>query len=200
MKRKYADRPDWRRIIACSFIAARVEAPAFCGVVSLYSIRRVREPLYKPIAGVQTLLADDGFRWLQLYSDQEASQTYTVTAMYDAQRRLVQWYIDVCSCHGVDLRGVPWHDDLYLDVIASEHGVVEILDAADLEAAVDSQAASLVDYHLAWREAHRLAPMVRGGYLQEMRYAPEALASMVALAAGVSVAGYRALAESQVHQ
>lgn len=197
MKRKYADHPGWRRIISCSFIAARVETPAFCGVVSLYSIYRVREPLYKPIAGVPTLLADDGFRWLQLYSDVDASQTHTVTAMYDAQRRLVQWYIDVCSCHGVDHRGVPWHDDLYLDVIANEHGAVEILDAADLEVAYDTDVVSQAAYDLAWREAHRLAPLVRSGNLPEMRYSSEALASLVAMAEGVSVSGYRALATSK---
>lgn len=197
MKRKYANHPGWRRIVSCSFIAARVEMPAFCGVVSLYSVHRVREPLYKPIAGAQTLLADDGFRWLQLYCDREAGQTHTVTAMYDVQRRLVQWYIDVCSCHGVDHRGVPWHDDLYLDVIANEHGAVEILDAADLEAAFDAGAISLSAYDLAWRETHWLAPLVRSGNLPEMRYAPEALASLGAMAEGVSVSGYRALATSE---
>lgn len=197
MKRKYADHPNWRRVEAHSFIAARVEAPAFCGVASLYTFQRVREPLYKPIVGVQTLLADDGFRWLQLYRDGEASQRYTVTAMYDAQRRLVQWYIDVCSRHGVDHRGVPWHDDLYLDIIASEHGAVEILDAADLEAAIDCHEASLSVYQLAWREVHWLAPQVRSGSLPEMLFAPEALASMVTLAEGDSVSGYRALANSE---
>lgn len=197
MKRKYANRPDWRRIVSNSFIAARVETHAFCGVASLYSIHRVREPLYKPIAGVQTLLADDGFRWLQLYGGQTSSQSYTVSAMYDAQQRLVQWYIDVCSCHGVDHRGVPWHDDLYLDVIANEHGAVEILDAADLEAAFDAAAVPLSTYELAWREAHWLAPLVRSGELPEMRYAPEALASLLAMAEGASVSGYRALATSE---
>ncbi len=197
MKRKYADRPNWRRVEAHSFIAARVETPAFCGVASLYSIHQVREPLYKPIAGVQTLLADDGFRWLQLYSDREASQNYVVTAMYDAQRRLVQWYIDVCSCHGVDHRGVPWHDDLYLDVIASDHGAVEILDAADLEAAFDTDVVLLSAYLLAWREVHRLAPQVRGGTLPEMQFASKALASMVTLMGGATVLGYRALATSE---
>ncbi len=197
MKRKYADRPNWGRVEAHSFIAARVETPAFCGVASLYTFHRVREPLYKPIVGMQTLLAEAGFRWLQLYSGGESSQRYAVTAMYDAQRRLVQWYIDVCSRHGVDHRGVPWHDDLYLDVIASGHGAVEILDAADLEAAVDDHEASLSAYHLAWCEVHRLAPQVRSGSLPEMQFAPEALTSMVALAKGASVSGYQALATGE---
>jgi predicted RNA-binding protein associated with RNAse of E/G family len=92
---------------------------------------------------------------------------------------------------------VPWHDDLYLDVIASEHGAVEILDAADLEAAVDDHEASLSEYYLAWREVHRLAPQVRSGTLPEMQFAPAALASMVDLAEGATVSGYRALATSE---
>jgi predicted RNA-binding protein associated with RNAse of E/G family len=67
VKRKYGDRADWARILERSFTVARVEQPAFCGVVTLYSMRRVRAPLFKAVAGELARIADDGFRWLRLY-------------------------------------------------------------------------------------------------------------------------------------
>lgn len=197
MKRKYADRAGWPRIKAHRFTAARVEVPAFHGVVALYSIVRVREPLYKPIAGAPTLIADNGYHWLQLYSSEQSSQNYTVTAMYTPEHDIAQWYIDVCAGHGVDHRGIPWHDDLYLDVIASGHAVVEVIDAADLDAAFaeDSEIPSI--YHQAWRESHRLAPLVRDASLPEMRYADDALAAMLRVERGDAVSGYALLASRQ---
>ncbi len=194
MKRKYGDRPGWERITERMFTVARVERPTFSGIVALYSMLHVRERLYKPVAGELTLIADDGFCWLQLYSDDAASQTYTVTAAFNPENFVAQWYIDVCAGHGVDHTGVPWHDDLYLDLVMSAHGALAVIDAADLESALEAGAVSLPAYQLAWREAHRLAPLARNMRLPEMRFATEALSALQALERGESVAGYTRVA------
>jgi predicted RNA-binding protein associated with RNAse of E/G family len=194
MPRKYGDRAGWARILASTFTVARVETPAFHGVASLYTMLRVRERLYKPVCGELTLIADDGFRWLQLYSADPACQTYTVTAAFDSEKILAQWYIDVCAGHGVDRTGVPWHDDLYLDVIANGRGAVEVIDAADLEAAIAAAIVGDAEYQLAWREAHRLAPLVRSASLPEMRFAGEALDALETLGRGGAVVGFTVIA------
>ena len=193
MKRKYGDRADWARIAASAFTVARVDLPAFSGVVSLYTMLRVHEPLYKPVCGERTLLADNGFRWLQLYSSQPERQTYTVTAAFSPENILAQWYIDVCASHGVDHTGIPWHDDLYLDLVANGRGAVEVIDVADLEAAYDAARVGAADYHLAWCEVHRLAPLVRTGALPEMAFACDALDALDALERGASIEGYTTL-------
>jgi hypothetical protein len=190
MKRKYGDRAGWARIAERAFTVAQIDLPAFSGVAALYTMLRVREPLYKPVAGELTLIADDGFRWLQLYSADAQRQTYTVTAAFNPENIVAQWYIDVCAGHGVNHTGVPWHDDLYLDIVVSERGALAVIDAADLESAVEMEALSLPAYHLAWREAHRLAPLARSRLLPEMRFAAEALGAMRALESGQAVAGY----------
>lgn len=194
MKRKYGDRADWARILEHTFTVARVEQPAFCGVVTLYSMRRVREPLVKPAAGELTRIADDGFRWLQLYSARPDGQTYTVTAMYDPENTLAQWYIDVCAGHGIDHTGIPWRDDLYLDLVVSSGAAVEIIDGAELEDAADTGASTTAAYTLAWRETHRLAPLARRADLPEMRVACAALDAMLALERGEIRPGYARLA------
>lgn len=193
MKRKYGDRPGWERIEQRLFTVARVHQPAFSGVVSLYTMLHVRKPLYKPVAGELTLLADDGFRWLQLYSDDAQSQTYTVTVAFNPENFAAQWYIDVCAGHGVDHTGIPWHDDLYLDLVVSARGALAVIDAADLETAMETDAVSLPAYQLAWGEAHRLAPLARNMRLPEMQFAPGALSAMLSLERGETVAGYTRL-------
>jgi len=171
-----------------------VETPAFRGVVSLYTMLRVRERLYKPVRGELTLIAADGFRWLQLYSADPEAQTYTVTATFDSENFLAQWYTDVCAGHGVGLSGIPWHDDLYLDLVADGRGGVEVIDGAELEAAYETGVIGLAAYRLAWREAHRLAPLVRRASLPAMRFAGGALAALESLGQGGAVVGYTVIA------
>lgn len=184
MKRKYGDRADWARILEHTFTVARVDLPAFRGVVTLYTMARVREPLYKPVAGDLTLIADAGFRWLQLYSAHPTGQTCTVTASFDPQNTIAQWYIDVCAGHGVDSTGIPWHDDLYLDLVVSPSGKLAVIDGDELEAAADAGAVDASAYTLAWREAHWLAPLAHRHSLPEMRVAHRALDAMCALERG----------------
>lgn len=198
MPRKYGNRAGWQRIAESAFLVARVETAAFRGIVSLYTMLRVREPLYKPVCGELTLIADDGFRWLQLYSADPEHQTRTVTATFDSENSLAQWYTDVCAGHGIDRAGIPWHDDLYLDLVANGRGAVEVIDGADLEVAYAAAVVGPAEYQLAWREAHRLAPLVRRASLLEMRFAVEALAALESLGHGGAVEGYTVVAGVRV--
>jgi predicted RNA-binding protein associated with RNAse of E/G family len=191
---KYGNRDGWARIAEHTFTVARVTTPAFRGIVSLYTMLRVREPLYKLVCGERTLIAADGFRWLQLYSADPACQTYTVTGAFTSEKILTQWYIDICTGHGVNDAGVPWHDDLYLDLVANGRDALDIIDAGELDEALATAQISPAAYDIAWREAHRLAPLARSVSLPEMRFAAEALAAMEILECGGVVAGFTPLA------
>jgi predicted RNA-binding protein associated with RNAse of E/G family len=193
MKRKYGDRADWARILEHTFTVAQVDLPAYHGVVTLYSIGRVREPLYKTVAGDLTLIADEDFRWLQFYSAYPASQTYTVTASFDPHNDIAQWYIDVCAGHGGDWRGIPWHDDLYLDLVVNPRGKLAVLDSDELDDAADAGVVDAAAYTLVWREAHRLAPLAHRISLPEMCVAREALDVMCALERGEVWPGFARL-------
>lgn len=197
MPRKYGDRAGWARIAEHTFTLARVETADFRGVAALYTMLRVREPLYKPVCGVSNLIVADGFRWLQLYSAGPAAQTYTLTATFDSENILAQWYIDICAGHGIDQAGRPWHDDLYLDLVADGRGAVEIIDGDDLTAALIAGEIGAAEYALAWREARRLAPLARDACLPEMLCAQGRLAALTALERGDQVAGYTRLAISR---
>ncbi|ALW88541.1 DUF402 domain-containing protein [Deinococcus actinosclerus] len=71
-------------------------------------------------------------------------------------------YADVCAATGIGEDGMPWLDDLYLDVRATLNvdwtpGVPEIIDADELDAALHSGQITLEQHALAWVTARDVA-------------------------------------------
>ena len=162
VRRKFADRADWRRVTGRRFSVSRHETAEFTGYLTLLCIDEVLEPLYLEEDGLRVCVADRGFSWLQHFPTDTG---YTLTTMFDAQGNIVQWYIDICHCHGIDERGIPWFDDLYLDIVVTPEGRVQLLDAEELEEALASGAICREDYEFAWRAAEAvLTALDRGEF------------------------------------
>lgn len=166
-KRVYAHRPGWPRILARRFYLSRLEDNGLSGYCSLMCMDAVREPLRRRINGQETVLIADGYAWLQYYlSDCDFSAVATI----DPDGRRVQWYLDVISEMGVSATGCPWYDDLYLDVVGTPDGWVEIIDGEDLDAALDHGAINQQLHHQAWLTARRLAnELESGGFILNSR-------------------------------
>jgi predicted RNA-binding protein associated with RNAse of E/G family len=102
--------------------------------------------------------------------------------MVDAKGEVVQWYVDVCREHGLGPDGVPWWDDLYLDVVVRPTGEVLLLDEDELELALAAGYVTPAEYDLAWREARRLlGAAVPGGALSPARLSPRSAAHLARL-------------------
>jgi predicted RNA-binding protein associated with RNAse of E/G family len=157
MKRRRADRAEWRRIVERRFVVAHLEAPAFTGYATLLLLDRFAETFYARVGEATCCVAAAGYPWLQHFP---AGAFHTVTTMFDASGAVVQWYIDVCRAHGVDGAGVPWFDDLYLDIVVSPNGAAHLLDADELEDARRQGLVSPGEYALAWAEARRLLALI----------------------------------------
>ena len=150
MKRKRADRADWRRILKKRFSGMQLTTPAFTGAVTLLQIDEVREPLVITLQGKRECIADEGYSWLQHFP---VGTRYTLTTMFDAQGDLIQWYIDICKQHGIDSDDVPWYDDLYLDIAMLPTGEPLLLDVEELDEALRQGKITPTEYDFAWREA-----------------------------------------------
>ncbi|MGF2715920.1 DUF402 domain-containing protein, partial [Bacillus cereus] len=70
--------------------------------------------------------------------------------MLDNQKQLVQYYIDVTKEFKIDDRGLPYFDDLYLDVVLLPNGEVYVLDEDELEEAYKIGEVTKEEYELAW--------------------------------------------------
>jgi uncharacterized protein len=162
MKRKYADRSDWKRILEKEYRLVRCDLEHFQGWIAEFKMIRVREPLFVPNVGSSICIADAGFVWLHYLRD---DARHVITVMYDSSGAIVQWYIDIVLEHGLDERGVPYFDDLYLDVVVSPDGRFEVQDADELEDALKAGAISREQFDLAWLETNRLVGLLERGEL-----------------------------------
>ncbi|MDN4071254.1 DUF402 domain-containing protein [Paenibacillus vini] len=158
MKRKFGDRANWRRVTQRQFKSKYVDSDMFRGYVTSYSIQALRDPLWKTYGGNTFRIADKGFTWLQYYPKGEH---YVVTAMFDDKGDIVEWYIDVCKTQGVTDQGVPWFDDLYLDIVVLKNGEVFLLDEDELDDALSRGHITVRDYDMATETARDVMRSIR---------------------------------------
>ncbi len=153
IKRKYGDKLNWWRIIDSEFHYIR-EKELFDGYISEFTIREIKEPLYRKIGDKNLLLADVGYRWIQMYFND--NRKYSVTIMLDDQDRIIQWYIDIIRNIGFTRDKIPFIDDLYLDVIVLPDRSIYVLDQDELDEAYGRGIISKYEYNLAIREKNKL--------------------------------------------
>ncbi|PYI55479.1 DUF402 domain-containing protein [Paenibacillus flagellatus] len=160
MKRKFADRPFWPRIESRRYAQKRVDDESFRGYTSLLALDRVREPLVVEAGGRPLRVADDGYVWLQLFPD---GGKHTLTAMFDDRRTVRQWYFDIVKRVGVSAEGIPYWDDLYLDVVAANEREPYLIDADELDDALARGLVTGADYRAAHMEAERVMSDLAAG-------------------------------------
>ncbi|MFD1884260.1 DUF402 domain-containing protein [Paenibacillus wenxiniae] len=157
MKRKFADRANWRRVIQRSYTRRYVNNTIFTGYVTLYHMNRLREPLYKIYGGRRFCIAAAEYSWMQYYPE---NANYVVTAMFDDRQEIIEWYIDICKTQGITDQGVPWFDDLYLDIVVMKDGQIFLLDEDELDDALRRRVITQQDYQLAHATARRLLKQI----------------------------------------
>lgn len=81
--------------------------------------------------------------------------------MFDPQRQVIQWYIDICHRHWVDDKEVPWWEDLYLDLLVFPEGDCHIVDGDELDEALQAGVIDARLHTLAWDEAQRLQSLIQ---------------------------------------
>lgn len=160
MKRKFSDRANWRRIVNKTYSSVYLNTEMFNGYVTFYKIHQLREPLWKEYLQSRICLADEGFIWLQHFPEHEQ---YVVTTMFNSELEVVQWYIDICKDQGLTDQGVPWFDDLFLDVIILPSGDVLLVDEDELEEAYDHGEITKQEFDMAQEEAQKLLDSIRNG-------------------------------------
>ena len=146
VKRKYADRLDWHRVLDRNFVCKYFHDNEFEGYATLITIHQVKEPLTTVINGEEVLIVDDGYYWMQHFPSQSH---YCVTTMFNDKKEIIQWYFDISKQNGISDQGIPFWDDLYLDVMVLPNGKFQMKDEDELEDALNRNAIELDDYYLA---------------------------------------------------
>lgn len=164
-KTKYGDRRGWTRVLSSDYVQMVISEDRFDGYITLFRMNAVKEPLYVPCCGQTICIADAGYSWL--YQIPRRGH-HAVTAMFNENGNIVQWYIDICSVTGVDTDDVPWFEDLYLDVVVLPSGEFELIDADELQQALNENVIDENEFDLAWKEANRVQDLLRNGRFDQL--------------------------------
>jgi predicted RNA-binding protein associated with RNAse of E/G family len=153
MKRTFADRPNWTRVLEKRFKLTYLEEKHFKGYISIIYIDKVKQPLVIEVAGKDLQLANNGFVWIQHFPE---NCNYALTTMINEKQEVVQWYFDICDGNRINSSGMPYYDDLYLDVVLVPTGEILLLDEDELEQALKDKDITKEQYELAYFQAKKL--------------------------------------------
>ena len=144
MKRKFANKG--KDILDSVYKSIEVKTDKFNGNISLLQIKKVKKNWIVPREnGTGDCILAPGHQWLQIYPN---DKHYAITAMYDKENRIVEWYFDVIKEAGV-IDKIPYIDDLYLDVVLTKTHDIIVLDEDELEEALKIQDITEAEYNLA---------------------------------------------------
>lgn len=169
LKRKYGNRADWKRVEQSKYAQVPLHAKEFQGYITLLNTVKVKKPLITQYGDREVCIVDNGYMWLQHFP---FGKHYSVTTMFDAKGEIVQWYIDICLENGVE-GGVPWMDDLFLDIVALPSGEFFLLDEDELEQAFKNGAISESMYRLAWNESRKIMKQLQNDEFMLINLAQE---------------------------
>ena len=132
MKRKFGNRQGWGRIGHQQYTQHYLNNDIFKGYVCLIRFDKVLHPLWSSYTKKKICLVEDGSYMLQQYPE---GKHYSMISYFSPEGTLLQWYIDITYSTGVE-DGIPYMDDLYLDLIVVPDGEVIEKDLDELEQAL----------------------------------------------------------------
>lgn len=157
MKRKYADYPNWERVLKKEYKNKYFENSDFKGNISLLIAIKVKEKL---VVGDNLVIIDDGFKWLEIYP--ENNKNIAISVCINNKNEILEWYVDIAKNSGLTNQGVPYIDDLYLDVILTPTGEIKIIDQEELQEALNKKIITQNDFDLAYKVANNLINQIQG--------------------------------------
>lgn len=155
LKRKWLDRKEVStRILEQRFKFIERNDKDFNGYISLLHLDKVYKTLIAPVCGKDRCLLKNGHTWLSWF---EKDKHYCVVAIFDENENLIEWYVDVLLNQGIDDDGIPYYDDLYLDVVVfPTDGTSTFLDEDELLDALNDGTITKADYDLAYEVGNYL--------------------------------------------
>ena len=148
LKKRYADRFVGNRANADLRIIS-ISDDYFSGDIYFYKFIDVKDKLLIPNG---KCIMDNNYKWLEFY---DYSSKVKLTAIYDENSEIIEWYFDIAREIGKD-NGIPYEDDLYLDIVVTPSGEIILLDEDELKEAFNKREMTKEEYENAYEEAKQL--------------------------------------------
>ncbi len=149
MKRKYIDDNGWKRVPLKQFKVVQINDDDFKGYIGLLKMDKVLKPLVYTSNKARVCIIDNDYTWLRFLQE---NAEYSILCVFDENDNIVQWYFDVIGGQGVN-KGIPYFDDLYLDIIIYPSGHMFEKDEKELKLAYKLRKITDENYKMARRVA-----------------------------------------------
>ena len=132
MKRKYADYPNWEIVLEKEYKNRYFRNSDFEGNISLLTAVKVKK---KVVIEDKLIIIDNGFKWLEIYP--EHNKNIAVSVSTNNKGEILKWYFDIAKDSGLTEQGIPYIEDLYIDIILTPDGKIRIIDKEELQQALE---------------------------------------------------------------
>ena len=153
MKKSRLSYDEWKCIISKDIFGKTVNSELLNGYIGCIDIKGVNEIQTWKFNGEDIVVCDKGRKWLSILP---RNDWYCITAMMDEDEKVLLWYIDMIASQGIDVDGVPYFDDLYLDLVVYPDGTIIVDDMDELEEALSKKDITQAQFNLAIETSHRL--------------------------------------------
>ena len=153
MKRSKLSYDEWKCIKSKKLKDKQVNTDFFKGYIGLIEIEEVSEKQIWKFNGEYIIVCDNGLKWLSILPQDDF---YCVTTMMNANNEILLWYIDMIAAQGIDADGIPYFDDLYLDLVVYPDGTIIVDDMDELEAALATKDITQEQFNLAISTSDKL--------------------------------------------
>lgn len=154
LKKRYADRYKNKRVKKVKQKIVPIKEEHFIGDIYFYDFIEVEDKL---VISNGKCIMDNNYKWLEFY---DYNSKVKLTAIYDENNEIIEWYFDIARKIGKE-NGVPFEDDLYLDVVVTSNGDISLLDEDELKEAFDRFEVNKEDYNMAYNEAEQLMNILK---------------------------------------
>lgn len=172
IKRKWLDRKEIENILEKDLIINYRKDEIFEGYVSFLELKKVKEEIKVNLCGKNRTVLKDGHCWLQWLPK---DKNYAVIAIYDENKKLIEWYIDIILGQGVEKGNMPYYDDLFLDVVVFTDGNMLFLDEDELLEALKANEITKEQYKLAYEEGNKILNEFKENFQDKINYTNEML-------------------------
>lgn len=166
MKRSRLSYDEWKCITKKVLSGRQAHTDFFTGYIGLMDIQEVSEAQTWKFHDEVFVVCDEGMKWLSILPQ---DNFYCITAMMNKENEIQVWYIDMIAGQGVGADGIPYFDDLYLDLVVYPDGEIMVDDMDELEEALRQSDITQAQFDLAVTTADNL----KNGLLKEVNLLKE---------------------------
>ena len=153
MKRSRLSYDEWKCIKSKNLQGKQISTDFFKGYIGIIEIEEVSERQIWKFNGEDIIVCDNGLKWLSILPQNDF---YCITTMMNADNEILLWYIDMIAAQGIDAEGIPYFDDLYLDLVVYPDGTIIVDDIDELEDALATKDITQAQFNLAISTSDKL--------------------------------------------